>query len=169
MERPPDAETDDHDWHNGHGEAPDSHSIHALQLAHRAVDKFPELKKRYQKYIGPVAVLSSAIVVLASIAVNRRLHRGQSPERILAEITTEEIEDVMRERAPKPAKKAGRIRRFLPRIGDQPSAVSNRHSASDIRSPSFAKTLCEPNYFRLHWQRGANRKDHGLRITLAEC
>src|SRR5438067_9846366 len=47
----------DHEWHNGHGETPDSHSLHALQLAHRAVDKFPELKKRYQKYIGPVAVL----------------------------------------------------------------------------------------------------------------
>jgi hypothetical protein len=113
-ERPPEADTDDHDWHNGHGETPDSHSLNALRLAHSAVDKFPELKKRYQKYIGPVAVLSTAVVVLASIAVNRRLHRGQSPERILAEITPEEIEDVMRERAPKPPKKAGRIRRFLP-------------------------------------------------------
>ena len=93
---------DIHEWHNGHGEAPDSHSLHALQLAHRAVDKFPDLKKRYQKYIGPVAVLSSAVIVLASIAVNRRLHRGQSPERILAEITPEEIENVINERAPSP-------------------------------------------------------------------
>jgi hypothetical protein len=96
----------DHDYHNGNGEVPDGHAIQALHLAHRAVDKFPELKKRYQKFIGPVAVLSSAVIVFASIAVSRRLHGGQSPERILAEITPEEIENVINERAPKPVKKA---------------------------------------------------------------
>jgi len=114
VEDQPEAESDIHEWHNGNGETPDSHSLHALQLAHRAVDKFPELKKRYQKYIGPVAVLSSAVVVLASIADTRRLHRGQSPERILAEITPEEIESAIKETVRRPFKKPGRIRRFLP-------------------------------------------------------
>ena len=46
---PLDAELDDrdHDYHNGKGEVPDGHAIQALHLAHRAVDKFPDLKKRY--------------------------------------------------------------------------------------------------------------------------
>ena len=114
VEEQPEADADIHEWHNGNGEAPDSHSLHALQLAHRAVDKFPDLKKRYQKYIGPVAVLSSAVIVLASIAVTRRLHHGQSAERILAEITPEEIESAIKETIRKPFKKSGRIRRFLP-------------------------------------------------------
>lgn len=112
-ETPPEVEADDADWHNGQGETPDNHSLTALQLAHSAVEKFPELRKRYQKYIGPVAVLSTAVVVLASVAITRRMHRGQSAERILAEITREEIEDVGREKATRPEKKSRGITRFL--------------------------------------------------------
>jgi hypothetical protein len=96
------AELEDTDWHNGQGEAPDHSALTALQLAHRAVHKFPELTKRYQKFIGTAAVVSSAVIVLASIAVSRRLHKGESPDRILAEITPDEIESIGRE---KPAKR----------------------------------------------------------------
>jgi hypothetical protein len=63
-----------------------------LRLAHRAVDKFPELTRRYQKFIGAGAVLSSAVIVLATIAINRRLNQGESIDKILAEITPDEIE-----------------------------------------------------------------------------
>jgi hypothetical protein len=63
-----------------------------IRLAHRAVDKFPDLTKRYQKFIGAGAVLSSAVIVLATIAINKRLKDGDSIEKILAEITPEEIE-----------------------------------------------------------------------------
>jgi hypothetical protein len=92
------------DWHSRLGEAPDSSSLTALQLAHRAVAKFPDLAKRYQKFIGTAAVVSTALIVLASIAVSRRLHSGESAEDILATITPEEIENAGKQQPLKPAK-----------------------------------------------------------------
>jgi hypothetical protein len=105
-----DAETperleDDSNWqHNGQGEAPDNSALTALQLAHRAVAKFPELTRRYQKFIGTAAVVSSALIVLASIAVTRRLHRGESPDSILESITPDEIENAGKQKPEKPTK-----------------------------------------------------------------
>jgi hypothetical protein len=106
---PPPAESDADDglWHNGQGEAPDRSALTALHLAHRAVNKFPELTKRYQKFIGTAAVVSSAVIVLASIAVSRRLHRGESPESILEQITPDEIESVAKEKREKPKRTNG--------------------------------------------------------------
>ena len=95
---------DEDEWHNGQGEAPDNSAVAALQLAHRAVAKFPDLRRRYQKFIGTAAVVSSALIVLASIAVSRRLHRGESPDHILAEITPDEIENVAKEKPVRPRK-----------------------------------------------------------------
>ena len=92
------------EWQNGQGEAPDASALKALQLAHRAVAKFPELSKRYQKFIGTAAVVSSALIVLASIAVSKRLHSGESAEDILASITPDEIENAGKQQPSKPAK-----------------------------------------------------------------
>jgi hypothetical protein len=103
-ETEPLAEAEDTEWQNGQGEAPDTNAVNALHLAHRAVAKFPELTKRYQKFIGTAAVVSSAVIVLASIAVSKRLHTGESPDKILAEITPDEIENAGREK-PKPVTK----------------------------------------------------------------
>lgn len=96
----PDAEEEE--WHNGQGEAPDSSALTALHLAHRVVNKFPELTKRYQKFIGTAAVVSSALIVLASIAIAKRLNRGESAEDILDSITPEEIENAGKEKPAKP-------------------------------------------------------------------
>ncbi|HLF71433.1 MAG TPA: hypothetical protein VI759_04710 [Dehalococcoidia bacterium] len=97
---------DEQDWHNGHGESPDTSALRALQLAHSAVQKFPELTRRYQKFIGTAAVVSSAIIVLASIAVARRQAKGETAEKILSEITPEEIESAGRQKPKKPEKDA---------------------------------------------------------------
>jgi len=104
---PNDAEADeqDHDYHNGTGEAPDSSALKALHLAHQAVAKFPHLSRRYQKFIGTAAVVSSALIVLSSIAVSKRMHRGESDEKILAEITPDEIENAGKSRPAKPTNK----------------------------------------------------------------
>ena len=106
---PSGAETEDPDWQNGDGEAPDNSAMSLLQLAHRVVAKFPELAKRYQKFIGPAAVVSTALIVLASIAVSRRLNHGESPEKILAEITPDEIENAGKHKPEKPHAKKGRF------------------------------------------------------------
>ena len=97
-----DADEHDHDYHNGNGEVPDTSSLKALTLAHKAIAKFPHLSRRYQKFIGTAAVVSSALIVLSSIAVSKRMHRGESEEKILAEITPDEIENAGKERPQKP-------------------------------------------------------------------
>ena len=74
------------------GETPDSATAQALNLAHRAAEKFPELAKRYRNFAGPAAVASGALLVLAGVAVARRTRRGQHPEQILEQITSAEIE-----------------------------------------------------------------------------
>jgi hypothetical protein len=80
------------DWDYPHGETPDVATSQALQLAHQAIEKFPELAKRYRSFAGPAVIVSGALVALAGVAVARRIRKGQRPEEILNEITSEEIE-----------------------------------------------------------------------------
>lgn len=81
-------------WEDEHGgETPDSATAQALNLAHRAAEKFPELAARYKNFAGPAAIVSGALVVMASVAVARRVKKGQGAEQILAQITAEEIEN----------------------------------------------------------------------------
>ena len=75
------------------GETPDGATAQALNLAHRAAEKFPELTKRYRSLAGPAAVASGALLVLAGVAVARRARRGQHPDEILDQITSDEIEN----------------------------------------------------------------------------
>ncbi len=79
-------------WEHQEGESPDGATRQALNLAHRAAEKFPDLAHRYRSFAGPVAVVSGALVALAGVAVARRVRRGQQPEEILDQITSEEIE-----------------------------------------------------------------------------
>jgi hypothetical protein len=73
------------------GEQPDGWTRDALELAHKAIDKFPELRKRYSRIAGPAAILSTGAVLLAGIAITRRLRNGESPDEILEKLTPEEI------------------------------------------------------------------------------
>jgi hypothetical protein len=81
------------DWHDFLGEAPDNGAVNSLQLTHRVVARFPDLNKRYRSFVGSAAVSSAALLGLASIAISLRLQHGESPEKILLEITSEEIEN----------------------------------------------------------------------------
>ena len=78
------------------GEMPDSATRDLLGLVHRAIDRFPELASRYRRFAGPAAVASGALIVLAGIAVARRVRQGEQPERILEELTPAEIESAGR-------------------------------------------------------------------------
>jgi hypothetical protein len=110
----PEAEAEETEWPQNHnGELPDTQTLSALRLAHKAVAKFPDLVKRHQTYVGGAAVLSSVVVVLASIAISRRLHKGESPEQILASITPEEIESMAQQKTVNPKKPRRGITRFL--------------------------------------------------------
>ena len=93
-ERTPPVNHDDDEVWPAHfeGETPDDATRQEIKLAHRAVGKFPELAERYKGFAGPAAVASGALIVLAGVAIARRMRKGQKPEEILAEITSDEIE-----------------------------------------------------------------------------
>ncbi len=78
------------------GEQPDGWTRDALGLAHKAIDKFPEIRKRYSRIAGPAAILSTGAVLLAGIAITRRQRRGESADEILEGLTHEEIENAVR-------------------------------------------------------------------------
>ena len=93
VERPTAADKDPEElWEHQEGESPDGATRQALNLAHRAAGKFPDLTHRYRSFAGPAAVVSGALVAMAGVAVARRVRRGQQPEEILEQITSEEIE-----------------------------------------------------------------------------
>ncbi len=93
VERPPAADEEHDDlWENVGGESPDTATRDALNLAHQAAAKFPELASRYKGFAGKAVIVSGVLVALAGVAVARRARRGQNAEEILAEITPEEIE-----------------------------------------------------------------------------
>jgi len=92
-ERPTTTDDDHEDlWEHLDGESPDRATRQALNLAHRATEKFPDLVRRYSTFAGRAAVVSGALMALAGVAVARRVRRGQQPEEILDQITPEEIE-----------------------------------------------------------------------------
>lgn len=110
-EKFPEEEPEEGAWERLEGEEPDSATRQMLNLAHQAVGKFPDLAQRYRRFAGPAAVVSTALTVLGGIAVARRLRRGQPPERILEELTKEEIEN-----AASRAQRANRLRRMIWRV-----------------------------------------------------
>ncbi|MCH8849503.1 MAG: hypothetical protein IIC89_01605 [Chloroflexi bacterium] len=113
VERQRSKELDQEDdvWEHTEGESPDGATRQALSLAHRAAEKFPDLTSRYRVFAGTAAVVSGALIALASVAVARRAKRGQKPEQILEQITSEEIE-----RAADTSRRHNRAWRLVQRI-----------------------------------------------------
>ena len=98
-------------WEHLEGDSPDTATSQALNLAHRAAQKFPDLAGRYRTFAGTAVVVSGALIALAGVAVARRVRRGQQPEEILDQITSEEIEQAVTVTS-----RQNRWRRMLARI-----------------------------------------------------
>ncbi len=91
--RHPDEIEDDFDWDAvAEGERPDTATHRTLNLAHRAVARFPELAGRYKAYAGAAAVVSSAATLMAAIAISRKMKRGMSADRAFASLTAADLE-----------------------------------------------------------------------------
>ncbi len=91
--RHPDQIEDDFDWGAvAEGEPVDAETHRTLNLAHRAVAKFPELKGHYKAYAGAVAVVSSAATLMAAVAISRKTKRGMSAGQAFASLTAADIE-----------------------------------------------------------------------------
>lgn len=74
------------------GEAPDLHASRVLILAHKAVEKFPEIRKKYGRYVTATAfVVSTAVLVTASIKIGAELSKGKHPSEILEDMTPQDL------------------------------------------------------------------------------
>jgi hypothetical protein len=91
----PDQIEDDFDWEAAEGERPDASTHRTLNLAHRAVAKFPELRGKYRAYAGAAVVVSSAATLMAAIAITRKMKRGMSADRALASLTAADLENAI--------------------------------------------------------------------------
>ena len=76
--------------HPSGGERLQGGAMDAVRLAHKGLDRFPDLVKRH-KFIAGGAAVSGSLVVLASVAIARRLRSGQTEEEAVAELTEEEL------------------------------------------------------------------------------
>lgn len=79
---------------NGHpsgGEPIDRTAGEAIRLAHRALDRFPEMVRRH-KFVAGGAVVSSSLIALAGVAIARRIRAGQTPDEAVANVTEEEMQ-----------------------------------------------------------------------------
>lgn len=76
--------------HPSGGERLQGTATDAVRLAHKALDRFPDLVKRH-KFIAGGAAVSSSLVVLAGVAITRRLRSGQTEEEAIASLTEEEL------------------------------------------------------------------------------
>lgn len=77
----------------GGGEQLDSAAEESIRLAHRALDRFPDLVRRH-KYVAGGAAVAGALVVLASVALARRMSRGESADEAIQGLTEAEIESL---------------------------------------------------------------------------
>jgi hypothetical protein len=94
--RHPDQIEDDFDWDAiAEGERPDESTHKTLNVAHRALAKFPEMRGRYKAYAGAAAVVSSAATVMAGVAIARKMKRGMSADRALASLTAADFENAI--------------------------------------------------------------------------
>ena len=85
--------------HPSGGERLQGAATDAVRLAHRGLERFPDLVKRH-KFIAGGAAVSSSLLVLAGVAIARRLRSGQSEEEAIASLTEEELAGQKDEREP---------------------------------------------------------------------
>jgi len=80
------------------GEQVDRAVADSVRLAHRALERFPDLVRRH-KFIAGGAAISSSLIVLAGVAIARRMLAGASPEEAVAAVTEDEVQGI---RPPEP-------------------------------------------------------------------
>lgn len=94
--RHPDEIEDTFDWDEAlQGEPVDAETHRTLNLAHRALERFPELSTRYKVYAGAAAVVSSTATLIAAVALTRKMRRGLPADRALAALTAADLENAI--------------------------------------------------------------------------
>jgi hypothetical protein len=73
------------------GEQVDRAVADSVRLAHKALERFPDLVRRH-KFIAGGAAISSSLIVLAGVAIARRMLAGETPEEAVAAVTEDEMQ-----------------------------------------------------------------------------
>ena len=81
------------------GETIDNVARDTIRLAHKTLDRFPDLVRRH-KIIAGGAAISSSLVIIAGVAIARRMRKGQTAEEAVAGMTEAELDRP--ERDPRP-------------------------------------------------------------------
>lgn len=76
--------------HPSGGEQVDELARSAIKIAHEAIERFPEMKRRHM-FLASGAAISSALVIAAGVAVMRRVRAGAQPDEAVQAVTEEEI------------------------------------------------------------------------------
>ncbi len=124
--------------HPSGGEPIDRAARDAVRLAHTALERFPDVVRRH-KFVAGGAAVSSALVVLAGVAIARRIRSGQTPEEAIAELTAEELSGIhliARESHAKPVS-APEQERVLVEAGDEAGPTPVVETASNGRSSAI--------------------------------
>ena len=118
----PDQIEDTFDWDAQiEGERPDQATHRTLRIANRAVAKFPELSGKYKAYAGAAAVVSSALTLMAGVAIARKMKRGMSADSALASLTAADIENAVHVAA-RDQRYKRLLRKIVRRKGQRPGA-----------------------------------------------
>lgn len=73
------------------GEPIDRAARDSIKLAHQALERFPEVVRRH-KFIAGGAAISSSLIVLAGVAIARRMLAGQTAQEAVASVTEDEVQ-----------------------------------------------------------------------------
>ncbi len=84
------------------GDAIDNVARESIRLAHAALERFPDLVRRH-KVIAGGAAISSSLVIVAGVAIARRIRKGQTGEEAVADVTEQEIDHPERITRPRPS------------------------------------------------------------------
>lgn len=77
--------------HPSGGETIDRTVRETVRLAHRALERFPDLMRKH-KFIAGGAAVSSTLVVLAGVAIAHRMGSGATAEEAVESVTAEELQ-----------------------------------------------------------------------------
>lgn len=111
--------------HPSGGEPIDRAAGDAIRLAHRALERFPELVRRH-KFIAGGAAISTSLIVLAGVAIARRMRDGQSAEEAVASVTEQEVQGLRTVEPEPPATNGDESRREGERAaGREPAAAAS--------------------------------------------
>ena len=90
------------------GETIDHVARDSIRLAHKVLDRFPDLVRKH-KVIAGGAAISSSLVIIAGVAIGRRMRKGESAEEAVASITEAEIDRPERISRPRPSSHADTV------------------------------------------------------------